>query len=394
MGDSEFISAREAAALLGVSVTTLYVYVGRKGLRSQPVPGSRERRYWKPDILKLKRDSRSRRSTPVVGELKRDSALTLRTEEGPFYRGQSAILLAEAATLEDVAALLWDIPVEKAFLPEVPRGFDGQRQWARLLADKGNVDRALALFPRLEQADPRAFDLSPFGMARTGADVVRWMTAITLGQSQASLKPVHVQIADALGLDTAQASLARRLLVIAADHGFEPGAYAVRAVASTGVTPWRTVMAGLMVAAGRRSGFGRYEGVRQFLDELLGTPDGKAPVIRRLRDGEAVPGFGSTLYDGKDPRARVLMDDMARVYADDPRRLKVEAACAVVREALGAEPDFGFALLTLQCLLGLHAHNSIYLIGRAVGWVAHSIEQYAASAVEHREARYLGPLPQ
>src|SRR5882672_7678566 len=49
-----YISAKEAAAALGVSIPTLYAYVSRGLIRSQGVAGSRNRRYWKVDIERLK----------------------------------------------------------------------------------------------------------------------------------------------------------------------------------------------------------------------------------------------------------------------------------------------------------------------------------------------------
>jgi citrate synthase len=52
---SEYLSAQEAARMLGVSVRTLYVYVSRKGIRSKPIRGSRKRRYWKLDIDRILR---------------------------------------------------------------------------------------------------------------------------------------------------------------------------------------------------------------------------------------------------------------------------------------------------------------------------------------------------
>ena len=53
-GESLYISAKEAAAELGVSIPTLYAYVSRGFIRSQGVAGSRNRRYWKVDIERLK----------------------------------------------------------------------------------------------------------------------------------------------------------------------------------------------------------------------------------------------------------------------------------------------------------------------------------------------------
>src|SRR5437868_3949265 len=49
-----YSTAKEAAGALGVSIPTLYAYVSRGLIWSRGVPGSRNRRYWKVDIERLK----------------------------------------------------------------------------------------------------------------------------------------------------------------------------------------------------------------------------------------------------------------------------------------------------------------------------------------------------
>ncbi len=56
--DELYLSAEEAASLLGVNLTTLYAYVGRKNIRSMKVEGSRKRRYWAADIHRLVKGNR------------------------------------------------------------------------------------------------------------------------------------------------------------------------------------------------------------------------------------------------------------------------------------------------------------------------------------------------
>jgi citrate synthase len=73
-----------------------------------------------------------------------------------------------------------------------------------------------------------------------------------VGLDKPTQEPIHKYIARQLGANATQAELIRRQLVLAADHGFQPGAVAVRALASTGVTPWRPVIAGLSVTLGCR----------------------------------------------------------------------------------------------------------------------------------------------
>lgn len=56
--DHLYLTAEEAAAILDVSLTTLYAYVSRKNIRSVKVEGSRKRRYWAADIERLSKGER------------------------------------------------------------------------------------------------------------------------------------------------------------------------------------------------------------------------------------------------------------------------------------------------------------------------------------------------
>src|SRR5690348_15574216 len=101
------LGAREAAGRLGVKVDTLYAYVSRGLLQSVAVAGSRRRRYREGDIERFRASrggehGRGEMLTPVI-----DSAICLIADGRFSYRGRDAIALADAATLEEVAALLW-----------------------------------------------------------------------------------------------------------------------------------------------------------------------------------------------------------------------------------------------------------------------------------------------
>src|SRR5438067_3227021 len=104
---AELLSAREAAERLGIKVDTLYAYVSRGMLESVTVPGSRERRYRAEDVERF-RSSRGERGSPaealkpVIG-----SSICLIEEGRLYYRGHDAVRLAETATLEHIADLLW-----------------------------------------------------------------------------------------------------------------------------------------------------------------------------------------------------------------------------------------------------------------------------------------------
>src|SRR5919206_3138530 len=100
------LRAREAAARLGVKLDTLYAYVSRGRLRSVAVPGSRERHYRTDDIERFRISRGVERGREMLIPLI-DSAICLIENGRLFYRGHDALRLAETATLEETAALLW-----------------------------------------------------------------------------------------------------------------------------------------------------------------------------------------------------------------------------------------------------------------------------------------------
>ena len=133
------ISARDAVRRLGVKPATLYAYVSRGLVRSTMSPGSKEHRYYADDIERLKRSKRKGRRTgapprafdlyaPVL-----DSSLCLLEAGRIYYRGRDAMLLAQHATLEDVAQFLWGSDSSAPALVDLqlPASF---RTWLRELS--------------------------------------------------------------------------------------------------------------------------------------------------------------------------------------------------------------------------------------------------------------------
>ncbi len=387
---NDYLTAEQAASTLGVSVATLYSYVSRKGLRSQPVPGTRKRRYWKGDIDRL---SGQEIIPPHHSELRRESEITLITGDALFYRGRNAVELATNASFETVASLLWQCDEAQAFTSSPPKTSKLHARLDRLLAEADEVDRSSALFPTLEAANPRAYDLSPEGMARTGADVLRSLAAITTRTHPPRAAPLHEFVAETLGLPKPVANIVRCLLVLAADHGFEAGALAVRAAAAAGVTPWRSVLCGLSVTLGPRSRLGAFDAATRMLREIAESRDAVAPVMRRIKDGEKLPGFGSPLYSAGDPRAAALFERCNDVYADDAGLRALQRVFAAVREICGLQPNFALACLYVGGKVGLRPGDSLFHLGRTAGWIAHAIEQYQQGEAGHYTGVYKGNLP-
>ncbi|MDQ4128668.1 MAG: citrate synthase, partial [Actinomycetota bacterium] len=115
MSGNRYLTAREAAEELGVSLKTLYAYVSRGLIRSEAVGGKRRsRRYRAEDVRRLRERKEQRRDparatesaldwgTPVM-----ESAITLIANGQMYYRGRDAIALSEDHSLEQVAELIW-----------------------------------------------------------------------------------------------------------------------------------------------------------------------------------------------------------------------------------------------------------------------------------------------
>jgi citrate synthase len=391
--DPRFVNAAEAALALGVTVTTLYAYVGRKGIRTQRVPGSRQTNYWWPDIARVRhRERRSDRQQKPTG-VSPETKITLMTQRGPYYRGKSALELAKTHTLEAVAALLWDVDEASTFSARtmpVPREF---RTLQKMLKHANPVDLATALFPFIEHVNPRAFDLSRQGMAGTGADLLRWYACILSGLSRPDAGPIHETVGKALSVNRELADLIRCILVLSADHGFEAGTYAVRACATAGVTPYRSVLAGLAVVTGRRSNSGRSEAVMRLINEIAAEQEPERPIVGRLQEGTKLPGFGSSYYATGDPRALFLMSRYEEMFGDQKGFRKLKRAIAAVKELCDLEPDFIFANAYGHLRLGLESRQSLFPLGRSVGWIAHSIEQFEAGETMRASESYTGQLP-
>src|SRR5579859_6804696 len=146
-----YLTAREASAELSISPATLYAYVSRGLIRSEPSPDSRSHRYRAEDIRGLKErrvpspEPRGFRNfdadLPVM-----DSAIATITEQGPIYRGVNCVDLAERDTLEHTATLLWDVTSVDPFASDnCPHVSDEMRAIAEAARRAQPIDRTVAV---------------------------------------------------------------------------------------------------------------------------------------------------------------------------------------------------------------------------------------------------------
>jgi len=385
------LTARQTAERLGVKLDTLYAYVSRGRLRSVTVPGTRERRYRSEEVEALV-DSRSGARPPPHPDAEAPmspigSSICL-IESGRFYyRGQDAVRLADRATLEEIARLLW---LDETGSEVADPGGSGRSGDAASIS--GLIGRCQIRLAALGDADLSTLDLTRARVSRTGWRILRELTAC-VAPILPSHEPIHRRLASAWRLGEAGIDLLRRCLVLLADHELNASTFVARCVASTGATPYAVVAAALSALSGDRQGgaAARAEGL---LRELLEGDDPMAVMTGRLARGEQLPGFGQPLYPAGDPRAAAILAALAQT-APEVHALAVAASETGLR-LVGRRPNVDFALAATALGLGLPREGSLgmFIIGRAVGWIAHAIEQYESGILIRPRARYLGPRPE
>ena len=390
MPDHDRIDAETAAGRLGVSRATLYAYVSRGLIAAVPHPDDPRRRLYRAgDVERLSRGkSQSRRPRDVaaraldwgLGAL--PSAITLIESGRLYYRGRDATVLAETATLEAAARLLWACGTDDPFAE--PPG-----RIARLPAALDRLDpldRCRALLPALAPRVPATWGRQSSRLRADGALVLRALAACVLGVKPGA-DPIHRQIASAWRMDGRGAETLRAALVLLADHELNASAFAARVVASTGASLAAAVGAGLAALQGPRHG-GATALVEGLFEEMQRRGEAAAAVRRWLGRAEALAGFGHPLYPDGDPRARFLLD-----------RLKPDAArsrlLAAVDDLAGVGPNIDFALVAMRRALGLPEGSAIALfaVARSVGWIAHALEQHQQGKLIRPRAAYVGPPP-
>ena len=393
MAEDLYFSAKEAAAALEVSVPTLYCYVSRGFVRTHRTPGERASRYWRTDIEGFKR-RRTLEGEALEAVIGGNSSITLRTETELFYRGLNAVELAETHSFEAVTAILWQRPEAELFgdnLPALPADYSTLRE---AFGNLGHVDLVVMLAPFMERANPNCFDFSPRAFCRASAAAIRWFASTVHQPFQITDRPIHLVLARTKREDDPLADILRRLLVLAADHEVDPTTLAVRALANTGVTPYRLIMTGLIASQGRRGTFGRMQSGARFLEEIWKSKNPDTVVLAYLRSGETLPGFGSKVYSDRDPRTLAMLRAFEERMAHVPSVKQFLRTVEIAKEATGLDPDFAVIFLVVSHLIGLNGREAnILRLPRVAGWIAHSMEQFEEHALIRPHARYVGQLP-
>lgn len=373
-----WITRTAALGELGVKPQTLYAYVSRGLVASKPdTDDPRASLYSAADIAALVKRRRSGRGRNAIahaaiswGDPVMETAITTVHNGRLIYRGRDAVRLAADATLEEIAALLWNAgpwpPLRAA-----PAPHSGPTGKARALA---------SLAARASQDAP-CFGRSPQALGAEGSELLAgFCSAITASGGRGFF---HQRLGRYWHLSPGGTDLLRRALVLVADHELNPSTFAARVAASTGAPLAACVLAGCATLTGPLHGEASARALA-FLRAAIETSPAATLAALAAR-GERPPAMGHVLYPAGDPRAAALLRWMK---PSPPLRRAITAAEQATGEA--ANIDMALAALTLALDLPDDAPFLIFASGRMAGWIAHAIEQQASGATIRPRANYTG----
>lgn len=421
MQDPLYMSAAEATAFLDISAATLYAYVSRGLIQSQPDPArSRNRLYLKADIMALKERQRRRKDpmhsaatalnwgAPIL-----PTAISRIEDSRLFYRAHDAcVLAAERTTLDELAMLLWR--GQRSSWPELytwakapwPAAFERQLNQLSQDPDLDPITLLQCVLPLAELHDPASFDLSPAGAERASARcwglfmrcllghpledpstlisalIARWSARAGNASSPAD-EPPHEDAAELL----------RMALIVCAEHELNISSFTARCAASASTSVYGAIGAALAVLKGRRHA-GTTERIWAMLREAQSPDQLHDTILSRQRRGDSIPGFGLPLYPEGDPRAELLL---RQLRLRRPSAIPwLDAIDAVSRDVLQNRPpviDLALVLLVQSMGWPPAASISIFGMARVLGWSAHIIEQLKADRLIRPRAHFVGDHP-
>ncbi len=334
------------------------------------------------------------------------------------YRGINIDDLAENASFEEVAYLLWygKLP-SRAELDKL------QQQLDEYAAVPNAVLEGIKLYPKdtnsmaalrtaissLALYDPAANDMSPeanqlkaiklqaqlptivaaFSRIREGKEPVAPKKGVSIAHNFLYMltgnEPAEVAVK---ALDQA--------LVLHADHELNASTFAARVTVAT----LSDIYSGITSAIGALKGplhGGANEAVMVMLEEIGSFANVESYINNALANKQKIMGFGHRVYKNGDPRAKHLQQ-MSRELGKLKGNMELYEMSVKIEELVtgqkGLKPNVDFYSASVYTALEIprDLFTPIFAISRLSGWSAHILEQYQDNRLIRPRADYVGPV--
>lgn len=370
----------EACQRLGVRPQTIYAYVSRGKLEVTSDPADTRRSLYRAEdvagLAKRKQAGRKHETlatnTLFGAEPSIPTSISTFVRERLYYRGQDAVTLAQAGTLEEAAQLLWNAQ-QTVDLSSTVR-----------VARPGRV-AAFTSLATLAATGHSTHGRTTRVLHVEGQSLVGQL-ANAFG-AQPGQQPLHLRFAQGWKQPAKVAELLRTAMVLLVDHELTSSAFAARIAASNGASLPACLLSGLTTLSGPLHGdaSGR---VKALFSEVERSGEDQV-IAHHLSTGLPFAGFGHHLYPDGDPRATALL-----ALFEPPEVIArfIEKATALT----GLQPNIDVALAALVMHHGLpeDAAFGMFATARSIGLLAHSIEQLGIAQVIRPRGRYVGTMPE
>ncbi|WP_223068589.1 citrate/2-methylcitrate synthase [Paenibacillus caui] len=336
------------------------------------------------------------------------------------YRGINIDDMAEHATFEETAFLLWygHLPTaeELAKLKEqlnqhtaVPEILLEQLKLypkdANTMAALRTAVSALALYDETTNVNTREANqlkaiklqaklptlIAAFSRIREGKEPVAPLKGVSIAHN-------FLYMLTGVEPDPAAAKALDKALVLHADHELNASTFSARVTVATLSDIYSAVTSAIGTLKGPLHG-GANEAVMDMLMEI-GTVENVEPYIQqKMNNKDKIMGFGHRVYKNGDPRAKHLQKmsrQLSLLKADTTLydiSVKVEN---LVSSQKGLKPNVDFYSASVYTLLGIpkDLFTPIFAVSRMSGWTAHILEQLDNNRIIRPRAEYTGPYNQ
>lgn len=334
-----------------------------------------------------------------------------------LYQGYDIHDLAEHATFEEVAYLLWHgtLPT-RAQLDALNRDL----RVARALPE--SVLAVLRMFPRdalpmdilrtavsaLGVYDPDARDNSQEANVRKSvrltaqvATVVAAIDRLRNNRSVVAPDPALSHAANFLYMlwgtrpDPATARAVDIVLILHADHELNASTFSARVTAATLADMHSAITSAIGTLKGPLHG-GANEAVMRMLLQIGEVSRAVPAVTEMLAAKKKIPGFGHRVYKTEDPRATHLRRMSEDLGTQRGQRKWFEMSRAIEKYMLEhkhiyANVDFYSATVYHALGIPLDLFTLVFAVSRITGWTAHVLEQLTDNRIIRPRAEYVGP---
>ncbi len=371
---TEWIARDRALERLRVKPQTLYAYVSRGQIRMIPDANDARRSLYSAQDIDSVATRKARGKKPAAiaassmawGEPSIATSVSTAHRGKLYYRGIDAVALADAASLEETAALLWGTQATPIFAGGAIGQADPFHTLAAMVPDSAPI-----------------LGRSNGSLVREAATIVGHLAgACGAGPGNG---PLHDRLAQGWVCTGGTAARLRQAMVLMADHDLNASTFAARVTASTGASLAACILAGLCTLSGPRHG-----GAAEALGAMVADADrlGAPQAVRLwLSRDRTLPGFGHNLYPQGDPRAQSLLEGLTAPQ-------KLQRLADAVLDQTGALPNADFAMAVMVSVFDLPsaAPFKLFLLGRTIGWCAHIMEQNLTGELIRPRGKYAGVL--